>query len=295
MITKQHNDEFISRHQLPDRFHRLIDDHYNQLAHWLVQQRRDKQALFLGISGAQGTGKSTLADFLQLALEEGEGWHVANLSIDDFYLTKSERKRLSETVHPLLLTRGVPGTHDLRLLSTCIEQLRHLDSGKKLSLPRFSKAHDDRAAADTWPAVTGPIDLIILEGWCVGSKPQAADVLSQPVNKLEHERDLTGEWRHFVNERLEKDYVDLFAELDILLFLQAPSFEVVYRWRLEQEEKLAGKSSENRIGIMSPAEIVNFIQHYERLTRANLHSLPLTADIVLELDDNHDCVRKIIR
>jgi len=231
MITKQQIGSFISRHRLPDKFHRLIDEHYNSLAAWLIQRCRADTPLFLGINGAQGTGKSTLADFLQLVLEEDEGWHVAVLSIDDFYLTKAERRKLSEAVHPLLMTRGVPGTHDLRLLSTCIEQLRALGAERTLSLPRFDKAQDDRAAVETWPVVTGPINLIILEGWCVGSIPQASDALSQPANQLERDRDPTGEWRRFVNKQLEEGYSDLFAQLDALFFLRAPNFEAVFRWR----------------------------------------------------------------
>ncbi len=291
MITAQHIEDFISRHRLPARFRRLIDEQYKPLVSWLIQQHQTNKPLLLGINGAQGTGKSTLADFLQLALEKGEGWHVAVLSIDGFYRTKAERKQLSDAVHPLLMTRGVPGTHDLQLLSTCIEQLRSLDSGTQLSLPRFDKAEDDRAVVETWPVVTGPINLIILEGWCVGSVPQNSAALSLPINDLERDMDPAGKWRHFVNKQLEEGYAELFADLDFLFFLKAPNFEAVLRWRLEQEEKLAAKSAEDSVGIMDRAHIANFIQHYERLTRANLESLPKIADVILELDDNHDCAR----
>ena len=294
MLTRQHIDDFISQHQLPAKFNYLIEEYYYPLAAWLKQQRRVKKTLFLGISGAQGTGKTTLADFLQLVLAEDEGWRVAVLSIDDFYLTRAERRKLSETVHPLLITRGVPGTHDLKLLSTCIEQLRNLDSKNTLSLPRFDKAQDDRASIETWPVVAGPVDLIILEGWCIGSAPQTLDALSQPINKLERDMDPTGDWCNFVNRQLEDEYADLFAELDYIFFLQAPNFEAVFRWRLEQEEKLAANSTDDSVGIMDRSQIEGFMQHYERLTRANILTLPKIADIVLELDDNHDCVRSFI-
>jgi len=291
MVTRQHIDDFIYRHRLPANFNSLIEEHYNPLVSWLTQQRKVKKPLFLGISGAQGTGKTTLADFLQLALAEDKGWHVAVLPIDDFYLTRAERRKLSEAVHPLLITRGVPGTHDLKLLSTCIGQLRSLDTKSTLSLPRFDKAQDDRAAIETWPVVTGPIDLIILEGWCIGSAPQTPDALSRPINKLERDMDPAGDWRHFVNKKLEEGYANLFAELDLLLFLQAPNFEAVFRWRLEQEEKLAAKSADNNVGIMDREQIADFMQHYERLTQANFLSLPKIADVVLELDDNHEVRR----
>lgn len=293
IVTEPQIERFISQHRLPEKFRALIDEHYAPILSWLIPKRRVGDALFLGINGAQGTGKTTLADFIRLALESNAGWHVATLSLDDFYLTKAERKRLGAEIHPLLKTRGVPGTHDLPLLSTCVDQLRKLDAGRTLRLPRFEKAQDDRAAIGTWPLATGPIDLIILEGWCVGSVPQSSDALSKPVNELERVKDAAVTWRQLVNRHLEEEYADLFAELDFLLFLQAPNFEAVFRWRLEQEEKLAAQSADGGAGIMDRTQIAEFMQHFERLTRANLLSLPNIADIVLELDDNHDCVRSL--
>lgn len=273
----------MAQHQLPEPFRQLIDEHYVPILAWL----RDRCPKLLGINGAQGTGKSTLADFLRLALESDAGWCVAVLSIDDFYLTKTEREHLGEVVHPLLRTRGVPGTHDLPMLTACLEQLGTLGPGMKLPIPRFDKARDDRASPETWPVVTGPLELIILEGWCVGSPPQADAELATPVNALEAERDASGHWRHYVNEHLKVGYRKLFAGLDKLIVLQAPNFDAVYRWRLEQEQKGAG--------VMDAAQIAEFIQHYERLTRANLKSLPDIADVVLEFDDHHDCIKSRFR
>jgi len=295
MLSRKQIDHFITRHGLPAEFHNLIDNHYNPLASWLIRQRRSEKTTLLGINGAQGTGKSTLAEFLQFSLTEHQNWHVAVLSIDDFYLTADERKKLGKTVHPLLKTRGVPGTHDLQLLSGYIRRLRSLGTNTELALPRFDKARDDRAPAGIWPVVTGPIDLIILEGWCVGSTPQTPDALLKPINQLERDMDPDGKWRYFVNEQLQRGYADLFAKLDYLFFLRAPDFDAVFRWRLEQEKKLAEKSPKDSAGIMNRDQIAKFIQYYERLTRANFVSLPKIADIVLELDQNHDCVRSVYR
>jgi len=295
MLSRKQIDHFITRQGLPAEFRNLIDNHYNPLASWLVRQRPSEKKALLGINGAQGTGKSTLAAFLQLALTEHEKWHVAVLSIDDFYLTRDEREKLGKMVHPLLKTRGVPGTHDLPLLSGYIRRLRSLGTDAELALPRFDKARDDRARAETWPAITGPIDLIILEGWCVGSRPQTPAALLKPINRLERDMDPDGKWRCFVNEQLKRGYADLFARLDYLFFLQAPDFDAVFRWRLEQEIKLAEKSPKDSAGIMNREQIAAFIQYYERLTRANFVSLPKMADVVLELDQSHDCVRSIYR
>ena len=284
-------DQFIAEHRLPAGFRELARTHFTLLAHWAGLKRDPGRTLFLGINGAQGTGKSTLADFLRVTLESVAGWRVACLSIDDFYLTRHERERLAQDIHPLLRTRGVPGTHDMAMLADCVQRLGELGRGETLALPRFDKATDDRAPVDSWPTITGPIDLIILEGWCVGSRPQTDAELQEPVNALEREQDADGSWRRFVNAQLAGDYAVLFAQLGALVFLQAPDFDAVYRWRLEQERKLPADAP----AAMDDAQVAGFIQYFERLTRANLAHLPDIADAVLELDDDHRCARSSYR
>jgi D-glycerate 3-kinase len=288
-LDNVHIDNFLNRHHLPDEFRLLVADHYKPLMAWLVDQRRSNDSFFLGINGAQGTGKSTLADFLRVALESDLGWQVAVLSIDDFYLTRAEREALARNVHPLLNTRGVPGTHDLHMLLDCLHELKHLSAGGEAKLPRFDKSKDDRADPSNWPSVTGPVDVIILEGWCVGSVAQSNEELRQPLNTLERDEDRSGAWRDFVNSNLERYAATIFARLDALVLLKAPSFAAVYRWRLEQERKLAAVSPPDSAGIMDERQLSRFMQFYERLTRANLVSLAESADVVLDLDDNHGC------
>lgn len=246
----------------------------------------------LGINGAQGTGKSTLANFLQVATESMFDWNVAVLSIDDFYYTKAERLQLARDVHPLLATRGVPGTHDVEMLASYLQQLEQLDSSESLALPRFDKATDDRADMAHWPIVKGPIDLVILEGWCVGTKAQSDAELDVPLNRLERDEDTDGCWRRYVNDRLKADYQPIFEQVDLVAFMQAPSFDAILRWRLEQEQKLAAVSPEGSPGLMSDKQIRYFLQYYERLTRANLKTLPARADIVFDLDEAHRVSRQ---
>ena len=229
LLSDQQISEFIAQHRLPNAFRNLIAGHYSDLASWLMSKKRSGEILFIGINGAQGTGKSTLADYLRLALESGAGWQVAVLSIDSFYLTKKERQQLAERVHPLLETRGVPGTHDTQMLASYLERLKVLAAKDTLALPRFDKAVDDRAENDAWPVVSGPIDLIILEGWCVGTTSQHDDSLTQAINALEKELDASGAWRRYVNEKLKREYAALYAQLDALIFLQAPDFDAIYR------------------------------------------------------------------
>jgi len=283
-------ERFIAEHRLPDRFHRTAVNCYDPLATWLRPRLECRTPFLLGINGAQGTGKSTLADYLALALDEPGGRAMAVLSIDDFYLTKAGRCRLADAVHPLLAVRGVPGTHDMPMLRECLSQLRALGPGEQSRLPRFDKARDDRADEASWPAVTGPVGLIILEGWCVGSAAEPESRLATSVNALEETRDADQRWRRYVNGRLASDYADVFAALDALVFLQAPGYEAILRWRIEQEHKLAASADGHAAGVMNDAQVREFIQYFERVTRNNLHTVRSNADIVLELDEYHDCV-----
>jgi D-glycerate 3-kinase len=283
-------DLFIAEHRLPDAFRTTATNYYEPLATWLRQRLASSSPFLLGINGAQGTGKSTLAAYLALELGNTGRRNVAILSIDDFYLTQAERLQLSKAVHPLLATRGVPGTHDISMLGACLSRLRALQAGERCRLPRFDKAADDRAGETSWPAVSGPVDLVILEGWCVGSAAEPDASLEDPVNELEASRDADGRWRRYVNERLATDYADIFAGLDALVFMQAPGFDAILRWRIEQEQKLAAVAGADAAGIMNPEEVAEFIQYFQRITRNNLDAIRSSADIVLELDEYHDCI-----
>jgi D-glycerate 3-kinase len=278
---------FLQAHSLPDAFRDIVEQHYLPLAEWLLAKNASRTPFFLGINGAQGTGKSILAEFLRLATAQNSDRKVVVLSLDDFYLDRDSRERLSRDVHPLLRVRGVPGTHDTDLLQDCLRRLRSLRHDESLRLPVFDKATDDRAASDSWPAVCGETDIVILEGWCVGTPPQADEELVNPVNALEAAEDSDRCWRRYVNDCLRERYAPIFAQLDALCFLQAPDFASVRKWRMEQEHKLAVKRRGK--GVMSDASIVRFVQFYERLTNVALLELPAKADVLLRLDRRHGC------
>lgn len=239
----------------------------------------------IGINGAQGTGKSTLAKLLQTLLS-ADGLKVANLSIDDFYYPSSIRKELAATVHPLMRSRGVPGTHDVSLAINTLETLKTLSDIETFPLPHFDKATDEPAPHDEWVSISGPVDLIILEGWFVGASPMEESSLAEANNSLEANEDSDGHWRRYVNEKLETEYQALFALLDDLVLLKAPSIDQVYQWRLQQEKKLHAKHGDAP-GVMNETELKRFIQHFERLTLHCLSSLPSRADVIFELDSDH--------
>jgi len=239
-------------------------------------------AFVVGICGPQGSGKSTTVRVVA-ALLEARGLKTATLSLDDLYLPLADREALARDVHPLLRTRGVPGTHDVALGLAVLDGLAG-EGGT--ALPRFDKAADDRAPVETWPVVEGPVDVVLLEGWCVGARPEPSEALAAPVNALERERDPDATWRAHVNAALAGPYRALFGRLDLLVLFIAPDFATVLAWRREQEAKLRARLAETgQAGrAMGDDEVAVFVQHYERLTRHIAREMPPRADIVIALD-----------
>lgn len=238
--------------------------------------------LVIGICGSQGSGKSTLVAHLAEQLTKA-GQRVACLSLDDFYLPRSERQRLAQEVHPLLATRGVPGTHDVGLgLAT----IAALERGEAAPLPRFAKAVDDRLPEDQWPHAPAGCDVLLLEGWCLGARPQAD--LAAPINALEAAEDSAAVWRSYANTALAGDYQRLFGRIDRLVLLAAPDWNVVAKWREQQEQDLRAQGGP---AVMSPSEVSRFIQHYERLTRWILEEMPSRADLVVRLGEGRELLK----
>jgi len=280
--------DFIQQERLPSTYLLDATQYFLPLVRDIkaeIQSSR-KGPFLIGINGAQGTGKSTLAKLLS-ALLTSSGYRAVNLSIDDFYYSKAKRQELADEIHPLLRSRGVPGTHDVDLALNLIEQLYAAGSNQQITLPRFDKSLDDCRPVAACEQIQGPIDIIILEGWFVGAKAQAGDELTQAINELEINEDSDGRWRAYVNQQLAGSYQSLFEKIHILLMLQAPGFEQILEWRSLQEEKLRTLAVTDASGLMDRKAIKHFIQHFERLTRHCLRTLPDSADRVFQLNTEH--------
>ena len=232
-----------------------------------------------GITGLQGCGKSTLA--AQIAeLGRERGLSVVALSIDDFYLGRRERLRLGRDAHPLLATRGPPGTHDVAL--TC-EVLDSLLDGRPTALPHFDKIADRRLPPSRWTKIERRPDLIVFEGWFLKVPPQDADALREPLNTLEREADPDGTWRIYCNRALA-GYAPLWRRIDRLLLLQGPGFEVVPEWRWQQEAAL--QAAHPRRSAMRRAAVDRFVLFFERISRQALRTLPTIADRTIRIDSD---------
>lgn len=258
---------------------------YLPLSLWIAQQHQDVP-LVIGINGSQGSGKSTLCKILTPLLQQGFGKSVTTVSIDDLYKTQRQRQQMSETIHPLFQTRGVPGTHDVSLGISLLSQIKQQTG--PVHLPVFDKASDDRKDKKYWPVTDDKTDIILFEGWCVGAIAEDDIDLLHAINALEKNEDKDSHWRQYINQQLKTDYQQLFSYIDKLIMLKIPDFDKVFEWRALQESKLIKQSLVNDKSLaMSENTLKRFIMHFERITRHTQREMPARADLTLELDDDH--------
>ena len=267
---------------------------YIPISFWMEDKYKKKgKTLFLGLSGGQGSGKTTTAGIIKIILKKFFRRRVYVGSIDDFYKTFKNRKKMSEKIHPLFRTRGVPGTHDVNLINKFFVSIKR-KKFKKIKLPKFQKASDDRMKKKNWFNIKKKPEIVILEGWCVGAKPQTNSLIKKPVNILEKYEDKDLKWRKYVNQKLKKEYKKLFLMIDHFIFMKVPNFKLVFKWRLLQEKKLRKKSNSNK-KIMSDNEIKRFIMFYQRITLQMIKDLSKSASIVMLLKKNHEIKRILFR
>ena len=266
---------------------KMIKSFLIPICFWIAKKANKRKPYFIGLAGGQGTGKTTISSIIKIILEKYFKLKVFKISIDDFYKTRKERIKLSKKIHPMLMTRGVPGTHDIKMMLDFFKKIK-VKSFKKMKLPNFNKAIDDRFPKKNWYSINQKPDIIIFEGWCVGARPEINKTLKKPINSLEKSNDQNLIWRKHVNQQLKTKYKKLYSQLNCMIYLKAKNFSLLQKWRLKQEKKLWLKNK-NKSGnkIMNKWDVINFMQTYQRITQNMFKNMPKYASIILNLNDNH--------
>ena len=254
---------------------------------WIAKKANNKKPYFVGLAGGQGTGKTTISSIIKIILEKYFKLKVFKISIDDFYKTRKERLDLSKKVHPMLATRGVPGTHDIQMMLKFFKKTKSKNF-KKMKIPYFNKAVDDRSPKKDWHNINEKPDVIIFEGWCVGAKSELNKTLKRSINSLEKVNDQKLIWRKYVNQQLKTKYKKLYSQLNCLVYLKAKNFSLLQKWRLKQEHKLWLKTKKlSSHKIMNKGNVIKFMQTYQRITENMFKKVPKYASIILNLNSNH--------
>ncbi|QTH63227.1 kinase [Psychrosphaera ytuae] len=272
---------FIEENKLPQSFYNVALKWFIPIAEQLHKHKNEAHTpFFVGFNGCQGSGKSTLCAFIEYYLARVYKVNSVTLSLDDFYLSRQQRQALASEVHQLFITRGVPGTHDMASLTSVLHKLKNRELG--FAIPRFNKATDNPHPIEAWGFIDKPVELVLIEGWCWGTRPQSPFQLSEPVNSLEEKEDGKGVWRQYSDRVLEQAFLPLYNLMDFWIMLKAPSFDCVFEWRLEQEQRLRAVASKNASGLMTANQLRRFVSHYQRLTEHTLNS-HRNFDLVIEL------------
>ena len=257
------------------------------LCFWIGKKAQKKRPYFVGLAGGQGTGKTTISSLIKIILTKYFKLNVFRISIDDFYKTRKERISLSKRVHPMLLTRGVPGTHDISMILNFFRKSK-IRKFKRLKLPTFNKAIDDRYNKNKWYDLKKRPDVIIFEGWCVGAKSEKSVSLKKTINSMEKSKDQKQVWRKYVNDQLKSKYKNLYSQLNCLIYLKAKNFSLLQKWRLKQERKLQlNNKRKSDLKIMTKGDVLNFMQTYQRITQNMFKHTPKYASIILNLNSKH--------
>ena len=266
---------------------KMLKSYLIPICFWIVKKSNKKSPLIIGLAGGQGTGKTTIASIISLILKKYFKLKVFKISIDDFYKTRNERKKISKSIHPLLMIRGVPGTHDYKIIYEFFKKIKNKKIAK-FRLPKFDKSKDERYNKKFWYKIDSKPDVIIFEGWCVGAKSQKNSKLIKSINSLEKISDQNFVWRKYVNLQLKKNYKNLFKQIDEIIYLKANNFKILQKWRIKQEKVLWLKSKNKRsLRIMNRSDIINFMQTYQRITQNMFKDAPKYASIVIKLNSNH--------
>lgn len=254
----------------------------------LIQALRSRimtgKTLIAAIQGGQGTGKTTLAKHLVKQFTQ-EGYRAISFSIDDFYISYENRKKLAAKYHDnpyYQIPRGMPGTHRTEVLYNILSLL---ERGEDTDIPVFDKsAHNGYGdiSVRTVP-VRGQQDIVFFEGWCVGMPIATSNELVKICEKHNIFDDSPLYEAAHLDTMLAHipEYQPLWEMIGFFIMLR-PDLPLLHAlWRDEQEKKLIEKTG---IG-MSKEQIDDFVRHFLPLTYLCYEKI--SPDICIHIDRNH--------
>lgn len=232
----------------------------------------------LGLSGMQGSGKSTWAKSLAERLRSAYQLKTLILSLDDLYHTHENLVKIREQnpSNRLFRNRGQPGTHDEVLAKQFFSSLL---AGEAVDVPSFDKSRfhgeGDRVPQSEWENVSPPVDVIIFEGWCVGFQAISDEQLEERwtaskqldtatvdndtlstmlmrTHPLEHLKVVNDNLRRYNETFMGPEMFDYFVHLD------TEHLHNVYRWRIQQEEALRAAKGTGQ----TDEQVIAFVQVY---------------------------------
>ncbi|KAF2018077.1 P-loop containing nucleoside triphosphate hydrolase protein [Aaosphaeria arxii CBS 175.79] len=236
--------------------------------------------IILGITGLQGSGKSTWASHIVSILSSPPyNLSTITISLDDLYKTHADlvARRDADPSNALYRTRGQPGTHEEELARRFFGELRAWDGEGELKVPRFDKScfggEGDRAPREEWEVVERKPDVVVFEGWCVGFQAIGEREIVEKRERAEREKgsgeeelSITTLADHEVKHLKEVDeglmrYSEAFMgpeHFDFLVHIDTDDLRNVYRWRLQQEHAMIEKKGSG----MKDEAVVAFVKGY---------------------------------
>ena len=239
------------------------------------------RALIQGILGGQGTGKTTMCAVLSLILQE-LGYRTVSLSLDDLYKTYSDRLALRQE-DPRMIWRGPPGTHDVDLGLTVLDEIRGCKS--PVAVPRFDKSLHQGAGDRTEPSIVTDVDILLFEGWFVGVRPIDPGAFNNPPLPIITARDKA--FARDINRRLN-DYLPLWERLDSLIVMHPTDYRLSLQWRKQAEQLMIATG---RPG-MTDSQVEGFVNFFWRSLHPQLFIEPLVknatlVDLAIEINSDH--------
>ena len=296
-VVRHKTDLFLSLldelHTFPLKSTFFLETLWNLWLPLAIQLSTEKQSLnrtlIQGILGGQGTGKTTLCEILRLILGK-LGYSTVSISLDDLYKTYADRQKLQKA-DPRLIWRGPPGTHDIDLGISVLDNLRASPTPElaavdhpKIAIPRFDKSAYGGAGDRSQAEIICGADIVLFEGWFVGVNPVADARLNEFLAAAPFPISTEGDcqFARDMNAKLH-DYLPLWKRLDRLMVLYPRDYRLSQVWRNQAEREMmaAGKSG------MSESEINRFVEYFWKALHPELYIQSMLegdgVDLVVEI------------